>query len=102
MNLRIAVDLRGARKQEPCVLGFGQAKRVVSAERADLQSGDRMCQIIGGARWTREMQHVVNRPVDLYWLRYVVVDEVEVRIVKKRLQVLAAARQKIIDAEDLM
>ena len=80
VDLGIAVDFRRAGQQEPRVLGLGQPERVVGAERTDLEGRDRVSEVIDRAGRAGEVEHVVDRPVDLDRLGDVVLDEPETRV----------------------
>ena len=61
VDLGVAVDLGRARQQEPGILGLGQPQGVVRAQRADLERGDRVSQVIDGAGRAGEMEDVDRR-----------------------------------------
>ena len=65
VDLGVAVDLGGRRQEEPGVLGLGQAQGVVGAERADLEGLDRELEVVDRAGRGGEVQHAVERPVDV-------------------------------------
>src|SRR5438093_800893 len=73
----VEVDLARAGQQEPCPLRLRQPQRIVRPQRADFQRRNRMPQVIDRAGRGREVQDVVERPVDLQRMRDVVADEGE-------------------------
>src|SRR5205085_186454 len=56
MTFGIAVDFAGGSQEEASVLRLGDAERDMGAERADLERGDGMAQVIDGTRWRGEME----------------------------------------------
>ena len=94
VDLRVAVDLRRAGQQEPCVLGLGQAQGIVRAQRAHLEGRDGVREIIDRAGRAGEMQHVVHGPVDLDRLGDVVLDELESRVAPAGPDVPPATRSR--------
>ena len=101
MNLGVAVDLGGAGQQEPRILGLRQPERVMRAERSDLEGRNRVSEVIDRAGRTGEMQHVVDRAVDLDRLGDVVLDEPETGVVEQALRCSASAGEQVVDADRL-
>ena len=60
MNERIAVAFRSGGEKKRGLLVFGQAERVVRAERADFQRRDRQLEIIDRAGRRGEMKDVID------------------------------------------
>ena len=73
----IAVDLRRRREEELGAARLGEAERLVGAEGADLQRRDGQLRIVDGRGRAREVQHVVDGPVDDDVVGHVVLDEQE-------------------------
>ena len=102
VNIGVAVNFRGAGQEEPGVLGSGQAERVVGAERADLQRGDRVGEVVGGAGRAGEVENVVDCAVDGDRLGDIVLDELEAGIRGEVVDVLERAGQEVIHANDFV
>ena len=84
---------------ETCALCLGQAERLVRAERADFQRGNRQLEVVDRARRARPVQHDVDRPVDVDVVGDVVLDEHEVAAREVR-DVGEIAGQQVVDADD--
>src|SRR5207249_8999204 len=97
-----AIDLAGAGQQVAGLLELGQAERVVRAQRADLQGGNGVAQVIDRTGRRGEVEHVVHCSVDLQRVGNVVLLEREVRVIAQVFQVGRRARDQVIDANDLV
>jgi hypothetical protein len=102
MLLGVAVHLTGACHQVTSVFRLGQAKGIVGSERAYFKRLNGVHQVIDGAGGAREVKDVVDRTVERQWLRNVVFDKVEPRLVQECLQILFAAGDKIVNGDNLM
>ncbi len=102
VDLGIAVDLGRAGQQEPRVLGLREPERVVGAERAHLECRDGVSEIVDRTGWTGEMQHVVDRAVDLDRLGDIVLEESKRRVVDQVRDVAAIAGQEVVHADDFI
>ena len=98
VHVRVAVDLARGRRQEARAVGLGQPEHVVRAVGADLERVQRQAQVVDGARRAGEVQHQVDRLVDLEVLDEVVLDEHEL-VVAQVLDVRQRPRLEVVDAE---
>ena len=99
MLQRIAVDLRGGRDDEARVLRLCEPQRLVRAERADFQRGNRQLEVVDRARRARPVEHQVHRTVDVDVVRDVVLHEHEIASGQVR-DVVHAPGQQIVDPDD--
>ena len=83
-------------------LALARPSALCVPERPDLERRDGMGQVIDGAGRAREMQHVVDRPVDLDRLGDIVLDELERRVGRQVRDVAATAGQQVVHADDLV
>ena len=102
MDERVAVNLRGRGDEEAGVLVFGEAKRLVRAERADLHGLDRDLQVINRAGGRGEVPDVIHRTVEEDEFRHVLLDEFEVRVAAEVDDVVHRAGDKIVEADDFV
>ena len=72
------------------------------AERADFQRLDRLLEVVDRAGRRREVQDVVERPVDVDVVRDVVLDEREAVAADEVLDVARDAGDEVVDADDFM
>ena len=103
MDERVAVAFRGRGQDERRLLGLGETERVMRAERADFERGDRQFQVIDRAGGRSEMKNVIE-----FFFRQenetrdVVFDEGEILVAGEVFDVLEIAGDKIIDRDDAM
>ena len=103
MDERIAVAFRSRGQEERRLLGFGEAERVVRAERADFQRRDRQLEIIDRAGRRGEMEDVIDFSSGRKMIvRDVVLDEGEILVAGEVLDVLEVAGDEIVDRDDAM
>ena len=81
---------------------FARPKRLVRAERTDLQRLDRDFQIINRAGGRGEMPDVIHRPIQENKFGDVLLDEFEIRVAAQVRDVVHRARDEIINADDLV
>ena len=102
MDERIAVNFRSGRDKEARFFVHREAERLVRAERADFQGLNRQLQIINRAGGRREMPDEIHRPFEKNKLGNVLLDELEIRIAAEVRDVVHAAGDKIVNADDLV
>ena len=83
-------------------LALARPSALCVPERADLEGRDRMRQVVDRAGRAGEMQHVVDRPVDLDRLGDVVLDERKCGLLEQVGDVPPVAGQQVVDADDLV
>lgn len=85
VNVRIAVDLRGGRLENPAFQPFGKAEHVGRADNAGFDGLDRIALVMNGRRGTCEIVDFINlnvqREVD------VVADQLEMPVVEQLLYI---------------
>jgi len=96
MNERIAVNFRGRGDEEARFFFLGEA------ERADLQGLDRQFEIINRAGGRGEMPDIIHRAFEKNKFGHVLLDEFEIRVAAEVRDVVHAASDKIINADDLV
>ena len=102
MHQRVAVDFGSRRQEEPGVFVFGQAQGFVRAQRTDLQRLDRQLEVINRAGRRGEMPDVIDRAVQEDELGHVLLDEFEIPIAAQVGDVVHAAGDEVVDADDLV
>ena len=102
MDERIAVALRSRSEEERRLLRFGEAERVVGAERADFQRRDRQFQVIDWTGRRCEMENVIDLVRDEDVARDVVLDEPEILVAREMRDVRRVPRDEVIDRDDPM
>ena len=102
MDERVAVNFRGGGDEEAGFFIFGEAQRLVCAERADLHGLDRDLQIINRAGGRGKMPDVIHRAVEENKFRHVLLDEFEIRVAAEVRDVVHRAGDKIVEADDFV
>src|SRR5207248_1852570 len=97
MDGRIAIDLAGARQEVTRLLQLRQPQHVVRSQRTHLQRRNRVPQVIDRTGRRREVQNVVQRPVNLQRVRNVMANEREAVVAAQVFQVGQAAGDQVID-----
>src|SRR5207342_436837 len=75
MLQRISVHFRRGRQNEARLFLFGEAERLVRAQRSNLERGNWQLEIVDRARRARPVQYGVDRALDEDVVRDVVLDE---------------------------
>ena len=100
---RIAIHLRCRRKNERSIFVLGQTQRVVCAERANFQCGDRQFEIIDWTGGGSEMKDVVDFLVrQKNKIRDIMFNELEILIPGQVPDVGSITRDQIVDGNDPM
>jgi hypothetical protein len=100
VHLRVAVDLRGGGEEVARTLVLGQTQCVVGSQRADLERRDGMLQVVVGAGRGSEVQHGVERAIDVDVLADVVLDEAKALMPKQVGDVVHVASNEVVHADD--
>ena len=98
----IAVDFRGGGQQEPRAFGLRQAEGIVGAQRADLEGLNGKLEVIHRARRRGEMQHAVERAIELNELGDVVPHEAESRIGREMLEIPRRPGDEVVHSHHLV
>ena len=100
MDLRIAVDLGGGRLKDPGLHPFGQPQGVDRAHDAGLDRLDRVVLVMNGRCRTGEVVDLIHFQVD--GVDDVVTDAFKVRISQEMADVVLAAGEEVVEAQDLL
>ena len=102
MDERVAVAFGGGGEQERRLLRLRQAKRVVRAERADLQRRNRQFEIINWAGGRGEMEDVIDLIGDEQILGHILLDESVVFVPGKVFDVREVPGDEVVDRDHAM
>jgi len=102
MHERIAVNFRSRSDEKSRAFIFGEAERLVRAERADFERLNRQFEIINRAGGRRKVPDIIHRHIEKNKVGDVLLDEFEIRIAAEVRDVVHAAGDKIVNADDFM
>src|SRR5690606_35525408 len=83
-------------------LGLGQPQRLVRTQAAHFERLDRQLQVVDRAGRTREVEHAVQRAVDVDEFGHVVADELKALPADQVGDVLGASGHEVVHADDLV
>src|SRR4029077_8294349 len=95
-----AVYLGGGREQKAGTLGPRQAEGLVRAERADFQGLNGVVEVVDRARRAREVEHPVERTLDLDEVRDIVQHELKAGMGTEVSDVAGVTGQEIVHSDD--
>ena len=96
----IAVDLRGGGEEEAGAPGLGEAESAIGPERADLEGLDGIIEVVDRARRTREVQHPIERTLDLDEVRDIVQHELKAGMLAEVGDVGRVTGEEIVHSDD--
>jgi hypothetical protein len=97
---RVAVDLAGGGEEEPGALGDGKVEQVARAGGPHGKDLQRDAQEIERGRRAGEVEHCVDRSVDVeHAVGHVVLDQPEAVVAQEMLDVDRASGQEVVDGD---